>query len=207
MKPIIPFSAIIIYALILSLIWWGILPDPIMISEYIRNLDSSIIFFILFFIILLESIIYIGFYLPWQFIAVLLVFSYATKIQDIFLLSIISVWAVTLWAFINYYLWYYLFKNDKKSQNKINYKHLLLSMIHINTIALYVFDQWQKHAPKKIIYLTGLLNLPYYVLIIWITFLLKNQILNISENSYILFFILFLWLWYSIYKEKKQIHI
>jgi membrane-associated protein len=132
-----------------------------------------------------------------------LVFSYTNKFQDVLLLSIISIWAVTLWAYINYYLWYYLFKNDKISQNKIDYKSLLVSMIHINTIALYIFDQWQKQAPKKIIYLTWLLNLPYYILIIWVTYLLKNQILNISENSYLLFVILFLWLWYSIFKNKK----
>jgi membrane-associated protein len=64
MKPIIPLSAIIIYALLLILISTGLLPDPIMISEYIKNLDSAIIYYILFIIILLESIIYIGFYLP-----------------------------------------------------------------------------------------------------------------------------------------------
>jgi membrane-associated protein len=64
MKPIIPLSAIIIYALLLILISTGLLPDPVMISEYIKNLDSAIIYYILFIIILLESIIYIGFYLP-----------------------------------------------------------------------------------------------------------------------------------------------
>lgn len=199
MNPIIPLSAIIIYSIILILIWNNIIPDPIIISEYIKNIDSEVILLILFIIILLESIIYIWFYLPWQFIAVLLVFSYATGIKDILILSIISILAVTIWAYINYYLWYLLFRKKWYSEKKINYKNLLFSMIHINTIALYIFDQWQKQAPKKIIYLTWLLNFPYYILIIWVTFLLKNEILSISENSYILFWILFLWLLYSIY--------
>jgi len=205
MNPIIPLSAIIIYSTILILIWNNIIPDPQTISEQIKNIDTSIIFLILFIIILLESIIYIWFYLPGQFIAVLLVFSYATKFEDILILSIISVIAVTVWAYINYYLWYLFFKNKLYKKEKINYKNLLLSMIHINTIALYIFDQWQKQAPKKIIYLTWLLNFPYYFLIILITYLLKNEILSISENSYILFWILTLWLIYSIYNKYKNL--
>jgi membrane-associated protein len=188
----------------LFLIWTGILPDPWMITEYIQTMDSSLIFFILFLMILLESIIYVWFYLPGQFIAVLVVFSYASSFLDVLFLSLISIIAVTVWAFINYNLWYYYFKNKNETQETIHYKSLLISMIHINTIALYIFDQGQKAAPKKIIYLTGLLNFPYYILIIWVTFLLKNEILSMSENAYVLFGILFLWLWYSVYKEKQK---
>lgn len=204
MNPFVPVSAIIVYTLVLSWIYLGILPDPTFISEYIRNLNSSFIFLILFLIILLESIIYLGFYLPGQFIAVLVVIGYAAKIQDIVLLSVVSILAVTLWAIINYSLWYFVSKKSIKKQEKIDYKNLLFSMIHINTIALYIFDQWQKRAPKKIIFLTGLLNFPYYLLIIWITYLLKNEILSVSENSFILYGILFLWLWISLYQNKRS---
>jgi membrane-associated protein len=203
MKPIIPLSAIIIYSIILWLVWLGILPNPEWIAQYIQSIDSWFVYFILFIIILLESIIYIGFYLPWQFIAVLVILSYTTKISDIFILSIISIIAVTISAAINYYLWYYFFRKKEYTQSKINYKQLLFSMIHINTIALYMFDQWSKKSPKSIIFITWLLNLPYYFLIILVTFLLKDQVMSMSENSYILFFILFSWLSYSIYTEKK----
>lgn len=204
MNPFVPVSAIIVYTLVLLWIYFGILPDPTIISEYIKNLNSSFIFLILFLIILLESIIYLGFYLPGQFIAVLVVVGYAAKIQDIILLSFVSILAVTLWAIVNYSLWYFLAKNDTQKQEKIDYKNLLFSMIHINTIALYMFDQWQKKAPKKIIFLTGLLNFPYYLLIIWVTYLLKNEILSVSENSFILYGILFLWLWISLYQNKRS---
>ena len=204
MNPFIPVSAIIVYTLVLLWIYFCILPDPTIISEYIRNLNSSFIFLILFLIILLESIIYLGFYLPGQFIAVLVVIGYAAKIQDIVLLSVVSILAVTLWAIINYSLWYFISKKSIKKQEKIDYKNLLFSMIHINTIALYIFDQWQKRAPKKIIFLTGLFNFPYYLLIIWITYLLKNEILSVSENSFILYAILFLWLWISLYQNKRS---
>ncbi len=204
MNPFVPVSAIIVYTLVLLWIYFGVLPDPIIISEYIKNFDSSLIFFILFLIILLESIVYLGFYLPGQFIAVLVVFSYAKNFYDIFILSIISIFAVTLWAIINYSLWYFISKKSVQKQKKIDYKNLLFSMIHINTIALYIFDQWQKRAPKKIIFLIGLFNFPYYLLIIWVTYLLKNEILSVSENSFILYGILFLWLWISIYQNKKK---
>lgn len=204
MNPFVPVSAIIVYTLVLLWIYFGVLPDPTIISEYIKNFDSSVIFFILFLIILLESIVYLGFYLPGQFIAVLVVFSYAKNLYDIFILSIISIFAVTLWAIINYSLWYFISKKSVQKQEKIDYKNLLFSMIHINTIALYIFDQWQKRAPKKIIFLTGLFNFPYYLLIIWITYLLKNEILSVSENSFILYGILFLWLWISLYQNKKK---
>ncbi len=204
MNPFVPVSAIFVYTLVLLWIYFGVLPDPTIISEYIKNFDSSVIFFILFLIILLESIVYLGFYLPGQFIAVLAVFSYAKNLYEIFILSIISIFAVTLWAIINYSLWYFISKKSVQKQEKIDYKNLLFSMIHINTIALYIFDQWQKRAPKKIIFLTGLFNFPYYLLIIWITYLLKNEILSVSENSFILYGILFLWLWISLYQNKKK---
>lgn len=204
MNPFVPLSAIIVYTLVLFWIYFGILPDPTIISEFIESLDSSAIFFVLFLIILLESMIYIGFYLPGQFIAVLVVVGYAAKIQDIVLLSFVSILAVTLWAIINYSLWYFISKKSVQKQEKIDYKNLLFSMIHINTIALYIFDQWQKRAPKKIIFLTGLFNFPYYLLIIWVTYLLKNEILSVSENSFILYGILFLWLWISLYQNKKK---
>lgn len=203
MNPIIPFSAIVIYTLILLWISFNIIPDPLLLVEYIKTIDTSIIYLSLFSIILLESIVYIWFYFPGQFIAVLVITSYASKIQDIFILTFISIIAVTISAAINYYLGLYLFKRDNNS-NKLDIKKLLLSMIHINTLALYTFDQWSKRWPKKLIYLIWLLNLPYYLLILFITFLLKQQVISISENMYFLYVILFLWFGYSIYLGKQK---
>lgn len=203
MNPIIPFSAIVIYTLILLWISFNIIPDPLLLVEYIQAIDRDIIYLSLFSIILLESIVYVWFYFPGQFIAVLVVTSYASKIQDIFILTLISIIAVTISAAINYYLGFYLFKTDSNS-NKVDIKKLLISMIHINTLALYTFDQWTKKWPKKLIYLIWLLNLPYYLLILFITFLLKQQVITISENIYFLYVILFLWFGYSIYLAKQK---
>jgi membrane-associated protein len=49
-------------------------------------------------IIFLESIIYLGFYLPGQFIAVILVISSVRSIGDIVPLTLVSILAVTLSA-------------------------------------------------------------------------------------------------------------
>jgi len=207
MKPIIPLSALLIYLGILWLINLNIIPDPIEIINYIKNLELNTIIILMFLVILLESIVYIWFYLPGQFIAVLLVLSYSKNIYDIFYLTLISIVAVTIWAFINYYLWYFIARNKKteikkEEIKKIDYKKLLFSMIHINTIALFIFDQWIKKAPKKIIYITWLLNIPYYFLIILVTYLLKDEVMSLSENSYIIIVLLTIWLLYSLYINK-----
>ena len=157
----------------------------------------------MFLIILLESIVYVGFYLPGQFIAVLLVVSSTDGISEIWYLTLVSIIAVTVWALINYHLWYFLSKRNGYIQKNIEYKKLLFSLIHINTLSLFILDQWSKQVPKKIIYLTWLLNLPYYFLMILVTYLLQDQILTISENSYIILILLLLWLIYSIYTNKK----
>lgn len=203
MNPKIPLIAIVLYSLLIFLIYLGIIPNPLLLIDYIKTLDSWMIYAIMFLIILLESIAYVGFYLPWQFIAVIVVVSFANSIYDILLLTFVSIIAVTIWATINYYLWYYLSKKTEKKQN-INYKKLFLSLIHINTISLFVFDQWLKKAPKKIILLTWLLNLPYYFLIIMVTYVLQDQVMQIGENSYIIFVLLFLWLAYSLYSNSKK---
>jgi len=203
MNPLIPLSAICIYIWMTVLIYFNIVPDPLLIVEYINMLDLKTIYIVMFLIILLESIVYVGFYLPGQFIAVLLVVSSTDGISEIWYLTLVSIIAVTVWALINYHLWYFLSKRNGYIQKNIEYKKLLFSLIHINTLSLFILDQLSKQVPKKIIYLTWLLNLPYYFLMILVTYLLQDQILTISENSYIILILLLLWLIYSIYTNKK----
>lgn len=204
MNPKIPLTAIIVYSVILLLIYSWVIPNPLLLVDYIKNFDMTTVYAVMFLIILLESIVFLGFYFPWQFIAVLLVVTYAQWFSDIVTLTLISIVSVTLWAFINYYLWYFFFPNSKEKVTSISYKKMLASMIHITTIALFIFDQWSKKWPKKIIYLTWLLNFPYYLLIIGVTFYFKNEIMSVSENPYIIFVILLIWLSYSIFTNNKN---
>jgi membrane-associated protein len=200
MKYIIPLSALIVYSIIFILMQIGILPELSLTST---SFDfSSGIFIYLFIIIFLESIIYLGFYLPGQFIAVVLITQSDYGFLGIIGLSLISIIAVTLAATANYFLGYF-FSKEKKVIYKVDYRKLLLSMIHINTLALFMFEQGTKKGPKKLILLTGVLNLPYYFIIIGVTYYFKDSILGIAENPYTVFIILLIWFGYSIAKDKK----
>jgi membrane-associated protein len=201
MKYKIPLSALLIYSFIFVLMYIGVLPD-------LSNLFNSVslgptLFFYLFLIIFLESIIYLGFYIPGQFIAVLLITQSSYGFLGVIGLTLISIVAVILAATINYYLGYYFSDKKNNIKEKIDYKKLLLSMIHINTLALFMFEQGTKKGPKKLILLTGFLNLPYYFVIIGITYYFKDSILGLAENPYTVFIILLIWLGYSIAKDKK----
>jgi membrane-associated protein len=76
----------------------GILPDISSIFTVSQDLDTTTLLALMGLIIFLESIIYIGFYLPGQFIAVILVVANANSWMDIIPLTLVSIAAVTLSA-------------------------------------------------------------------------------------------------------------
>ncbi|MFP4402179.1 MAG: hypothetical protein ACLFPL_03010 [Candidatus Nanoarchaeia archaeon] len=202
---IVPLSALIIYSFIELAIYLNYLPE----FSYILNsvsFQESLLF--MFIIIFLESIIYIGFYLPGQLIAVILVTQNSQGMSGIFLLTIMSFLAVTLSALINYYVGRVIsFKKNSHSYlttEKIEIKRLLLSMIHINTLALFMFEQGLERKSIKIVFFSGLLNIPYYFILILLTYYFKDEILLVAENSYGLFLLLLLWLGYGVYEEYRE---
>jgi membrane-associated protein len=128
-------------------------------------------------IIFLESIIYVGFYLPGQLIAVILVISGADSWLDLIPLTFVSLIAVILAASVNYTLGSLLSRNTgQKVRNPIDWKKLLISMIHINTLALALFEAGKNYTTRWVIGLTGILNIPYYTLILIVTFLFQESI-------------------------------
>jgi membrane-associated protein len=155
-------------------------------------------------VIFLESIIYLGFYLPGQLIAVILVISSADSWRDIVPLTIISIIAVTLSAGVNYMIGSYFRTSDDTVEAVLDWKKLLLSMIHINTLALALFDAGKRHAPKRIIALVGLMNLPYYFLLIALTYSFQDIVMKIGENPYYLLIALIIWCGYSVYQERRN---
>ena len=162
----------------------------------------------MFIIIFLESIIYLGFYLPGQLIAVILVTQNSQGISGILLLTIMSFVAVTLSALINYFIGRGLSKQhyleSKQVTHNIEVKKLLLSMIHINTLALFMFEQGLERKSIKIVFLSGFLNIPYYLLLISVTYYFKDEILVVAENTYILYVLLVVWLMYGVYQEYSE---
>lgn len=199
---VVPLSALIVYILFEMLVYLEILPN--LSSMFTStNFENSLIF--MFIIILLESIIYIGFYLPGQLIAVILVTQNSQGIQGILLLTFVSFFAVTLSSLINYYLGSIISKRENKSKNSsLDIKTLLLSMIHINTLAMFMFEQGIERKNITIAFLSGFLNIPYYLILISLTYFFKDEILLVAQNPYILYVLLILWLIYGVYRDIKE---
>ena len=122
--------------------------------------------------------------------------------QDIIPLTLVSIIAVTLSAFVNYTIGS-VFREKNQSVTPIDYKKLLLSMIHINTLALALFEAGKMRYPKWIIAIVGILNLPYYLLMIGIVYQFQDAARELGENPYYLLIALMLWCGYSVWKSKK----
>lgn len=205
-NSIIPGSALLFYAVVFLLMKMGILPAPSSLLEPLQALFEKYSFILIFFIIMLESIVYVGMYFPGQLLAVLIVVFSDGSFMSLALLTVISVISVTISAGINYYLGYNSLGKLKMSENHtpFRYRSLLLSMIHINLLALYIYKRGAEKADKKIIWVTGLLNLPYYSVLIFGTFYFKNEIMAVAQHSIGLVSLLFVWLGISLFFDIKR---
>lgn len=189
MKCLIPLSGLVVYSVILILEKLQIIPDP---AFFLRVLDSAYqewSFLLLFLVILIESIVYAGFYFPGQLFAVLIVLLNDFNWVNVIILTLVSIVAVTISAAINYLLG----SLREAEQKDFQIKELLIAMLHINLLALYMFQLGASRSHKKVILYAGLLNVPYYLLLIAGTFLIRDQIMIITEDSYFLFFLLCVW--------------
>ena len=197
-----PFFSLAIYLAIWGLMSLGILPDISSLFTLSASLDPWMLLWAMWLIIFAESIIYIGFYIPGQFIAVILVIAWLESLWDILPLTLISVISVTLSAGVNYLIGS-LFRQRKQQITPIDWKKLILSMIHINTLALALFEAGKMKYPKWIIAVVGILNLPYYLLMIAVVYLFQDQARELGENPYYLLIALIIWCGYSVWKQKK----
>jgi membrane-associated protein len=151
----------------------------------------------------LESIVYVGFYFPGQFFAVVLVVLSKPQPQDIILLTLAMVVAATLGSCINYFLGRN-FGDMQKQQARLSVKSLLVAMIHINSLAFFMFSQGaNQHSPKVVLW-AGLLNLPYYLLLIWGTSVLSEQVMQMAENTWFLVIAVSIWLSVALFIDYKK---
>jgi membrane-associated protein len=178
--------------------------------QLLENLQGSFdqgFYAVIFLIILLESIIYVGFYFPGQFFAVLLVVGAKPTALDVLYLTIAMVLAATIGSIVNYYLGKTTKTTDKDASDT-QFKHLLLAMIHINSLAFFMFSQGANNKSFRVVWLAGLLNLPYYLLLIAGTAVLSEEVMAMAENTVLLFSIIGIWLLlslvYDIRKHRKQ---
>ncbi len=189
----LPLTALFALTIINILVHFDVIPPGASILEAMQGAMDSGFYLLIFLIILLESIIYVGFYFPGQFFAVILVIGANPTWLDVVYLTVAMVLAATLGSVINYYLGK---MSDKKKdlEQETKLKHLLLAMIHINSLAFFMFAQGASHKSFKVVLLAGVLNLPYYLLLIAGTAVLSEQVMSMAENPVILFTVIITWL-------------
>jgi membrane-associated protein len=199
----LPLSALCILALFSALIEFNVIPPGLELLERAKSSFDDYFYFLIAFIILLESIVYIGFYFPGQFFAVVLVVMAKPQWQDIVYLTIAMVLAATLGSAINYTLGRW-FSNKAPQASSLSLSSLLLAMIHINSLAFFMFSQGAKKQNASIILLAAGLNLPYYLLLIFATTLLSKQVLMLAENTWILAGFIGVWLAVTVFMDISK---
>ena len=203
----LPLTALLAFSFINLLVQWQVIPPGLTILSELQSLFADYFFVLIMLIILLESIVYIGFYFPGQFFAVLLVISAKPQISDLFTLTLAMVIAATLGSFINYLLGRFN-RSEYDDDSKTSVKSLLLAMIHMNSLAFFMFAQGANHKPIRVVWLAGLLNLPYYLALIATTAYLSDEVMQVAENSVLLFTLLGIWLavalFFDINKYRKR---
>jgi membrane-associated protein len=205
----LPLSALTALLLISVLVHFNIIPPGMKILESLQDNMQNAFFVIIFTIILLESIIYVGFYFPGQFFAVILVVGSKPTALDVVYLTACMVLAATIGSLINYSLGRTAGNRTIRSGGKVTpkrtkVKHLLLAMIHINSLAFFMFSQGNQHKSPKVIGFAGLLNLPYYLLLIGGTAVLSEQVMAMAENTALLIGIVCIWLVIALIFDIKK---
>ena len=111
--------------------------------------------------------------------------------------------AATLGSCINYLLGRN-FGDKKKQQPNLSVKSLLIAMIHINSLAFFMFSQGVNHKSAKVVLWAGMLNLPYYLLLIWGTSVLSEQVMQMAENTWFLVIAVSIWLGIALILDYRK---
>lgn len=202
----LPLTALFALTLISLLVSYEVLPPGEQILSHLENSKAEFFYLVIFLIILLESIVYVGFYFPGQFFAVILVVGANPKPLDIVYLTLVMVIAATIGSFINYKLGKLSSRNQTidSTEHKTSLKHLLLAMIHMNSLAFFMFAQGAQNKAIKVVGLAGLLNLPYYLVLIAGTAIMSEQVMQMAENTVLLFTLIGIWLSIAIVLDIKR---
>ncbi len=201
----LPITALIALIVLQTLINFDIVPPGMALLTMLKDTAGEYFYTLILLIILLESIVYVGFYFPGQFFAVLLVVGANPSASDIIKLTIAMVVGATLGSFINYEIGRRASKNDLPGNTvaannpatvlpSISIKSLLIAMIHINSLAFFMVTQGALKRSRKIIGLAGLLNLPYYLALIFATAALSEEVMQLAENTTFLMVAVCIWL-------------
>lgn len=200
----LPVTALVAFSSINLLVFLQIIPSGLeQLNLYQASLENYF-YLLIILIILLESIVYVGFYFPGQFFAVLLVIGSNPSFADIVLLTAAMVIAATVGSIINYCIGRYSISSGQHAVEQTKLKHLLLAMIHMNSLAFFMVSQGANRHSIRIVFLAGLLNLPYYLVLIASTAYLSDEVMQIAENTVLLFSLLLIWLCVALSLDFKK---
>lgn len=200
---VLPLSALIALSVISALVSYELIPSGLELLQSVESNFKGGFYLLILLIILLESIVYVGFYFPGQFFAVVLVVLSKPQPQDILFLTLAMVIAATLGSSVNYFLGK-SFGEVKTKHPKVVLKNLLVAMIHINSLAFFMFTQGANQQSPKVILWAGVLNLPYYLLLIWGTSVLSEQVMKVAENTWFLAIAVGIWLAIALFLDFKK---
>jgi len=199
----LPITALVAFSAMNLLVHWEIIPPGLQLLNSIQSGIGEYFYVLIMLIILLESIVYVGFYFPGQFFAVLLVIGAQPTFKDVVFLTVAMVIAATLGSLANYSLGR-INKDEQSEHSPTKLKHLLLAMIHMNSLAFFMFAQGANHKPIRIVWLAGLINLPYYLALIAATAFMSEQVMQVAENTALLFSLLTIWLVIALVLDIKK---
>ncbi len=200
----LPITAILAVTLMSTLTHFGLIPPGLTLLEGMREDFGDYFYALIFLIIFLESIVYVGFYFPGQFFAVVLVILAKPDASDIAMLTIAMVSAATFGSILNYFIGRQT-TSAPKVKSGVKFKHLLLAMIHMNSLAFFMFAQGANRRPIKVVALAGILNLPYYLILITMTALMSEEIMQVAESTWLVLSILGIWLGVAlVYDFRKK---
>ncbi|GLP95761.1 DedA family protein [Paraferrimonas sedimenticola] len=200
----LPLTALVAFCSIQAAIYFGWLPPADQLLQTAQQGMGSYLYWFAFLIILLESIVYVGFYFPGQFFAVLLVIAMQPGAGGVAALTLAMVAAATIGSCINYGIGYRLGRASSPEQPQTKLRHLLLAMIHINALAFFMLNRGVNRANPKVVLLAGLLNLPYYLALIAATSLMSEQVGRLAENTYMLLGLILVWLVVALGLDYKR---
>jgi hypothetical protein len=196
--PKLPLSALLFFIVVFILWNLEIIPPPVEIVEFLKNLYSEYGLIGLAIATFLEGIVYLGLYFPGSFIIALAVFFSDGSWLSLLSISFVVAITLTVTSSINYFLgrhilFYHQNQHLVKTNRKIS-KGFLLSMLHPNLIAFYFFNAGiEKHNPWKIA-LVPIVMVPYGFLFAWILSTFKLVLRSKLENPWTMVILISIWL-------------
>lgn len=197
----LPLAILLIYITFTTAGHFGWIPTGLELLEQLRSTVGENWFWLVVFCIFLEALVVISLYFPGQYIAALLVILSGPSTGDIMLLSLAMVIACTLGSAVNYTIGRYL--STETETKPINYKSLFPALIHSSGLAIYTFNWGLQKGTWKLVPMSFLLNMPYYILILFTTVAFGEQIIAATDNPIVLGSALAIWLGISIYRDIK----